>query len=372
MNKIYYIGLAALFMGLSACSSDTDSLEPKTIETPKNSDQEIAFKSTTTRASINNTDGDPNLWSVDGISVTCLAKSTQTTNSGAYEIDWTLRNQEGRRTFVQMENVNANVNDGAVSWNGHYYYPDVSFWYNYTFRGYYPHQATNEMTWTASTVKTNVEFDGTTDVLFGIADSQEQNAYSARYFHNLVNDGIDYTTKLPVMDFKHLFSRLVFYVKKGTTTSESTVPRIQYIRALNMYNQIELTLADLDTPSNDGTFRVIGTANNTFTLKKADGQAFPTMEVPEVATQVGESMLVYPSAAIPTGEEVGFRFEIGLEDPNDPNSTITSEHILLPLGGGEFLAGTSYNIIITIDGLEEITMKASLQPWVDAPSTIEI
>lgn len=372
MNKVYYIGAAALLMGLCACSNDTDTLTPKTIDTPKNSNQEIAFKSTATRASIDNTDGDPSLWSVNGISVTCLAKSKQTTNSGAYDIDWTLRNQEGRRTFVQMENINANVTNGDVSWNGHYYYPDVSFWYNYTFRGYYPHQSTNQMTWTTSSLKTNVEFDGTTDVLFGIADSQEENAYSARYFHNLVNAGVDYTTKLPVMDFKHLFSRLVFYVKKGTTTTESTVPRIQYIRALNMYNKIELTLADLDTPSNDGTYKVTGDAGHNFTLKQADGQAFPTMEVPVEATQVGESMLVYPSALIPAGEDPGFRFEIGLEDPNDPNSTITSEHILLPLGGGEFLAGTSYKIIITIDGLEEITMKATLQPWVDALNTIEI
>lgn len=345
---------------IAGCSNSDEPLAP--LQAPENSSQEISFAPIRmTRAAFDNESGSD--WSTNNISVSCLAKTKQVSSTGAYDIDWTNRTESGRHTFVQMDNIDASVNKGQVSWVNHYYYPDVSFWYNYTFRGYYPRQLNSEVVWGEHSMKVNIPVDGTSDVLYGIADSKDDYAYSARYFHENADKAI--SELLPVLSFTHSLARLTFSMVAGSGATDHL--KVKYIRAIHMYSKVQLTVADLVEPQNEGKVSVMGDNTYYYTLKDEQGDDVGEFVVPKTLTQIGESMLVYPTEAIPVTDEDknGYRFEIGIEDPNDVSKVIASEPILLPKSGKAFEAGVSYNIEITVDGVEEISMRATLKPWQD-------
>lgn len=359
MTKIFSLAVFVVSaLVITGCSTEDEPLVP--LVAPENSAQEITFAPIQiTRSAFTNQSGSD--WSTDNISVSCLAKTKQVSSTGAYDIDWTNRAESGRQTFVQMANVDASVNNGQVSWVNHYYYPDISFWYNYTFRGYYPRQVNDAITWGDNSMKVDIPIDGTADVLYGIADNKDEYAYSARYFH--VNADKELSELLPVLSFTHSLARLTFNLVAGSSVTDNL--KIKYIRAIHMYPKVQLTVADLEEPQNEGKVSVLGNNTSYYTLKDEFGEDVVDFIVPTTLTKIGESMLVYPTESIPVTDEDknGYRFEIGIEDPNDSSKTIVSEPILLPKTGKAFEAGISYNIEITVDGIQEISMKATLKPW---------
>lgn len=353
MNKLFSLATFAFSaLLIIGCSHHVESLAP--LEVPENSAQEIIFSSlqTKTRAAIES----GSEWSTNNVSLSCLAKTKQVSSTRSYSIDWTKRAESGRQFFAQMCNIDASVNKGQFSWNNNYYYPNESFAYNYTFRGYYPRQPNDNITWGANSMKVDIPIDGTHDILYGLADSDESDAYSALYFQKNAHKNMEYI--LPALSFTHSLTRLIFKIKSGSGSTDNL--KIKFIRAIDMYSRIQLTVADLVKSQNEGKVSVMGDNTESYTLKDKFGEDIVDFIVSKTSTQIGESMLVYPTESIPEKDGKGYQFEIGIENSS---TTIISKAILLPETGKEFEAGVFYEIEITVGDMGNISMKPILKPW---------
>ena len=76
---------------------------------------------------------------------------------------------------------------------------------------------------------------------------------------------------------------------------------------------------------------------------------------------VGEDVLLYPEAS--------YTIKIYTEQDKNKNGNTDdegekwSEEFPIALSEGSFVAGSMYDINITVRGLQEITVQASLTPW---------
>ena len=199
---------------MSSCSSDSADDAPS-IDTSKvkveNSDVEIhlSTSSVRTRASVDS--DDDGSFSLDSMGVFCLAKADLNINPVELPINWS-RYVSNDHWSIWMDNVKSNaVKDAtgtSIKWadsTAVYMYPTGN-WHSYDFYAYYPHQPYTDVN--GEVVSATINLDGTQDIIWGRTSSDDQYAYSAKYFRTQ-------GAQSPALSMSHRLMRITFSIVAG-------------------------------------------------------------------------------------------------------------------------------------------------------------
>ncbi len=373
--KNLFMGMAAVAT-FAACSNDNDFAINN--EQENNAPVEIKLSSSAvanvvTRSSV---ESDENgLFEADGIGVFCLAKAKQGVNVNENDIDW----NEGNEFCVWLENeaMNAKFNADTTQTDLQFvdqtslkYYP-IANWYSYDFYGYYPYVETAQVEKTATGRKVSYEIDGLKDIIWGKATSDEQYAYSAKYFR--VPENVD---KTPNMQFQHKLMRITFsYIAgedyEGSNTYKNAQEMgVESISLVNVPTTCELIIADKD---NIEEGKLVADWDNCDTLYLTDPEDAPLGEnywvtFNEEGTPVeqiaGQGFLV-PVPEYEVGEDPNekFVYRVGITLKHKNGQTFYSERFLELRANKQFEAGKSYNVKMTINGPKVIQLTSTLNAW---------
>lgn len=367
-KQLLYAGMAVMAL-MSSCSSD-DSVESVDVSQVKveNSDVEIHLSTSSVRTRASVESDDDGSFAVDSMGVFCLAKADLNVNPVELPINWS-RYVSNDHWSIWMDNVKCNaVKDAsgtAIKWadkDAVYMYPTGN-WHSYDFYAYYPYQQSTDVS--GEVVSTTIALDGTQDVIWGRTESDEQYAYSAKYFRNN-------KAKSPALSMSHRFMRITFSIIAGRDSTGSKEPAktmgVKSLSVVNVPAYAKLIIADRYNPENDGKIEADWNYGLTsYDMKDAGDAAFPELDaekelgywVKEDEQTVGQGFL------LPVPEEGHtFRIHVVLQDKSGRVFDLNGYPIDLALKEGfTFEAGKSYNVRIAINGPEEIKLRASLKGW---------
>lgn len=370
MNKyVYALTVAASVLMLPGCSNeDGMGLEGGNdlpVYVAGDSEVEILLGSKTeSSVTVNKRAALEGNSDIEDLGVFCLAREKQDINEGAYDINWF--DEEENWSGCLMQNVKAVKTGNDVAWadpSKHYYYP-ISQFYRYDFFGYYPYVEGGNISMTDNRVRVTYALDGTTDVIWGRATSDEPHAYSAAYFRQPGNEG-----KYPLLDLKHVLVRLKFQVKPGAqieggdeVASAMEDYAVAKVQVVNVPATGILTVADFSRMDEiDETNCFTGGYELTdYTLRKADGTPMDTTMVGmdmDVETPLGESVMVIPA------REYVIRVHLVNVETGD---VFITEHPLKLTNSSLFQQGYTYTVTITAHEPKEIQLQANLNGWIDA------
>ena len=389
----FMIGAAAVtLLLLSGCSAE-ENINDSDDLTGQLSDVEIQLSardktggvSLSTRAAITSDEE-----TISGIGVFGLARAkNENLNPRPADPIWfalpgqTL--EEQYETGCILYNVESNKVGNDIVWANplaHYYYPLTRF-YAYDFYGYYPYQDESELEETPTSVKTNYHIDGTMDLLWGIAHSDEEYAYSAQYFRR----NSENNAKKPVIELKHLLTRLVFkavpwesYDGSGDYKM-SALMSVNEVQIVDAYTNCSVTIADKSNLDMALTDRITlrNQTKETLYLRDADGSELDPVHLPAVSDltdeiiekgiQVGESMMLYPDS------EYTIRLKLTMDGYYDtekgedvPGEEFTSEIPLILTFNDEnktFEQGKSYTVKIMVSGPRAVELQATVEDWIE-------
>ena len=378
MLKVKHFGAFALGMlMLASCASDdirpADELNESLVYIEGNSSYKIHLRghatATVTRAAIM---GDESTAVLDSMGVFALAREAQGVNEAAYD-DYSWFNDERNWSFCLMDNVKATMNGGNITWDGAYFYP-ITLFYAYDFYGYYPY--TQDVTRYDNSIVAHYTIDGTQDLIWGRATSDEDYAYSAKYYRTYGGSAQD-----PTLDLKHLLTRLTFTIQPGENYegsgdySQAETMKLKSIEICDVYTHLDVLVADRvgleesDWSNADHIARLAlrDEIKDTLFLHKNDTEAIDLTQVPSHEAeplQVGESVMLYPEAS--------YIIKVVLVDENGTEH-VSEIPLTLSNGGQMFARGNSYKVRIIVHGPREISVKGTLTPWneLDGP-TLEL
>lgn len=238
----------------------------------------------------------------------------------------------------------------------------------------------------------DIEIDGSQDIMAGKAElvdgdveklgAQPENYYSAYASRKGVQ---------PNIKFNHLLTRFTFKVKAGSKSAAGNGDNTDPVRvtgiSVNSKNQGHLTVAYTgEKPESlltfDGTYKDAvpfklmerKSDNHNDTLKDLDPTAL-TWNVEEDKADVlpiGEALLVAPGEKAYTltiDLKQNVLKQLGAEKEEMQLQQTSTLKLKNP--DMEFEAGKSYEVTITVYGLEKIEVTATLQPW-DKGDSIDI
>lgn len=238
---------------------------------------------------------------------------------------------------------------------------------------------------TAMTVDFTI--DGSQDLMVGMADNN-----GAGYSCATARAGV-----VPEITMNHLLTRFTFMLKSGSKSANGV--KVKAIRVKSK-TQGAMTVAYngetpteyitwTEDPDNAGEYvyspltlqrkRIEGDADyfaasleagkpSLIAFDETNGVYTMTEDLKPVA--VGDALLVSPG-------DTEYKMEVDLEytveymNPESPDAVSTgTESVTLPLDltlqdASAFLAGSSYNVVVTVYGLEKITANVTLSKWVD-------
>lgn len=373
--KLHYYGMAAAasLMMLSACTHENWEAESAGSEAPVfipgDSEFEISLSSGNgTTVSVNKRSAVNAINQMtEGLGVFCLARGKQNINQAAPDITWF--SDDALSTCTLMKNVKASVadEDGNLSWDGHYFYP-ISQFYAYGLYGYYPYVEDENVTYANNQATVHYTIDGTQDLIWGRASAHDADAsaYSATFFRQSASD-LEY---VPVLQMKHLLTRLEFYVQPGETYTGSGVVFdgaenmvVDSIQVLNAACNVNVLVADLANPNMENAVVTEGAGRADFRLRNADGKLFDAVPVGTSLgqeTKVGESIMLAPAST--------YILRIYLKDTSTNMSYPTEYPLTLTSTdtGAMFQTGMSYKVTILANKPKEITLKANVGEWPQA------
>ena len=254
MNKyLFILGLVGTAL-LSACSSDdlmTD-LSPEeeralVVEASQDSDVPITLGVASSRGVTRGplTGGDFSTEDGKYLGVFCLATGYQ----ASYEDNHPIANKwkdDNTGLLVRMSNVPASVLAGNVIFknseataNQTYYYP-MGNWMKYNFYAYYPWKVTTASSPSISdntVVEVNYEIDGTHDIIWGKTTPPAGDAFSAKYFREIV------PSETPQFNFEHKLVQFRFFVKAADSDVATNV-KITNMYISNAIYKLKLIVAD--------------------------------------------------------------------------------------------------------------------------------
>ena len=275
----------------------------------------------------------------------------------------------------------ATADDGRVQ-----YYPSEG---KFDFVGYRTdgaEQGTPSASADGNSLELPIIIDGSQDVM--VADAAETelgevpydrtfSAYSAR-------KGVD-----PMLTFEHLLTRLQFTIiggnegscsHMGTDGSTEMGVRVQSIKVKSMTNGT-MTVATVGEDGrtgkgsiawNDGVSEYLtlmertGEANENLT---AMNEVVPTWNQGTASgdeMQAGEALLVAPDDDYELTVTLAQNVVVNNAGDVEEKLITLNDHIQLDDGqGSQLLGGHSYNVKVTVYGLEEITIDTKLTPWED-------
>lgn len=223
-----------------------------------------------------------------------------------------------------------------------------------------------------------VTIDGTQDLMVAVPDKSKdiEGNLEVTTTDNLYSAWSSRRGVKPNLVFKHVLTRLTFKAKCGDASAPAQPVKITSIQVTGAISDGTLTVI----PANSGTqgfvagtttanFALMGTNLDPETQKLAKFSGKDITNVnPVDFEQIGASMML-----VPGGE---YTIVITTEQDMNNNNTIetnekgTITKIITYTGG--FVAGTNYNINITVYGLQEIAVNATLTAWNEAGEDIEI
>ena len=184
----------------------------------------------------------------------------------------------------------------------------------------------------------------------------------------------------PNLNFGHRLSRFVFQVKSGSTAGNDvlinsislTSPKKGYLCVIGNEGTPDITIAADDTPEALSLMQ-LGEDGNCTGLTPTSPAQYTDAETPVEPARIGESIMV-----IPGQEEYELTIETSMSNAQTPiePQTYTLTPANVQVAGSDspvtaFEAGKQYNITITIYGLEEVQITATLGKWIEG-GNIEI
>lgn len=205
---------------------------------------------------------------VDGnyLSVFCLAYGKR--NPNVSSIDWTsssinvpmyniaatVKKEYSGKMITDSENNRIAEVVSNILWAGSYYYP-LGGWFKYRFYSYYPRVDENRVTITENTLSADLTLTGYDDVVYGSTRSGESGeAFCAAYFY-------EHSGETPSLVLNHALARVRFKAYAGESYTGNTTAsqiRVTGITVYQVPTDYRLTIADLETPSNEGRLTRIG------------------------------------------------------------------------------------------------------------------
>lgn len=379
MKKSLFLAMAAVAL-LAGCSKDDGGIISNGGNENEGGDNEntpvqiqlgtdlVTSNTTQTRTAITQ-------WNNTTVGILGLAKNP--TGIGS----WDISTQNATCALPNVEGTIASGNtQAAIAFTGGPYYYPLDNSINYSFYGYHPYVATaetgNTIAATNDVVTVNYNnFNGSQDILWGCvkATSKQGTAdtgttydgFNARYFRKT-----DAKNTTPDITFNHQLVQLKFYIIKGE--EDVTDLHVSSIKVINMPSAVTMTVADKNTEANEGKIAITA-GTNEYMLSIGNGtNPAAAIDVATATTaQLMGDCIMLPAEAAVDGK---FKAKVQLTLPN--SNTMESEITIAPPTTGvtpAFTAGYSYNINLTINGLKEIEVTATLAEWKDGGSSdIEI
>lgn len=418
MKKMLFFAMAAAGM-LTACSSD-DTLDATSQVLPELSQEKIqlgvASSSAVVRGSgtIGSMEDATNEWAGQEFWVYMLNKGTMKVAKYA--------DPEGTESDVynnmQFTAPSSTASGLASTTNGEICYYPVSG--NYDFWGYVVDDAAGQrgqqptvkmLDATGQTTTdeneavkrvVDINIDGTQDIMAGKAEP------TADDIRNLGTRSGDYFSAYaarksvqPNIKFNHLLTRFTFKVKAGNKATagngqNTEAMTVQSIRLASL-TQGHLTIAHTEDMAvtdllkfdgtaatvdeygvatlNDATNLVVkqraagSTANDPLVGIDPDDPVILTWDDAEnkgVEHQIGEALLVAPGETVyPLTIDLQQKVQTNTGGSTTTPKPLQFKHNLTMGNGMKFEAGKSYEIVITVYGLEKIDVTATLVPWQD-------
>lgn len=274
---------------------------------------------------------------------------------------------------IVLDNVVGTIAEAeAVTLKGAPYYYPADNNVHYTFYGYYPHQA-GTLEGRSTTVTKTFAINGTQDIMWGkasvdepvtgTADDGPYDGYNAQFFRKT-------TGQKATINFEHKLTQLNFKIKQAAGFTPGQGLKINEI-AIETYPSLDLTIAD-KTDATTGT--IAPTPENPLeyiTVKKNDTEVADAMAMDDIVDTengdlFGTSMMVYAEPDNQKSYKIRITLQLGEQAPVPSEVTFNLE------SGKDFVAGTSYNVNISVNSMMEVTVNATLTEWVTADEDADI
>lgn len=298
------------------------------------------------------------------------------TEVGIYGLAKDAAFDEGWQTTdnsIVLDNVVGTIAEAeAVTLTGAPYYYPADNNVHYTFYGYYPHQA-GTLEGQSTTVTKTFAINGTQDIMWGkasvdepvtgTADDGPYDGYNAQFFRKT-------TGQKATIKFEHKLTQLNFKIKQAAGFTPGQGLKINEI-AIETYPSLDLTIAD-KTDATTGT--IAPTPENPLeyiTVKKNETEVADAMAMDDIVDNengdlFGTSMMVYAAPGDQKSYRIRITLQLGEQAPVPSEVTFNLE------SGKDFVAGTSYNVNISVNSMMEVTVNATLTEWVTADEDADI
>lgn len=174
----------------------------------------------------------------------------------------------------------------------------------------------------------------------------------------------------PNLVFKHVLTRLTFKAKCGDDPAPTQHVKITSIQVTKAISDGTLTIIPVGG-GNQGFAPGTKTADFALMAPASDPDTSKELETfsGKDITNTGDGADAFQQIGVPMMLVPGEKYTIVINtEQNNEKGTITKE---VTFAGG-FVAGTNYNINITVYGLQEIAVNATLTAWNEAGEDIEI
>lgn len=404
MKKYFLLAAAAATVLAVSCNKEKN--QPTTDPTPQiedNTPQPIRFgtniaevKAPITKAAIENTG-----W---GAGQTLYVYGFRLDNNGAPTISdaGVYINKVGADAPATFTNNGVrkaiNVYEDATNHYPYYYESGES----YSFFGYYVGSATANPAIDEGKVTAAVEIDGTNDIMLATTDKFDDYLYASAQPGANITVSIDEVYNevsarqgvVPDLKFKHQLARFKFETKYGGNGNydDINIVKLQMMSpkagtlTIASANEDDLgfvTTGQWGTPTNVAADAYGFTADNSFTLKNAAGDADATGNPGNgVFAPFGESIMTFPQGLDVNNNDASPKYHLLLTLTQagryQPGSTTNLQQFTVPMdidfskvvdaNGAPIInkyaeAGKMYVIRLVIYGAEQIDMTVSLEDW---------
>lgn len=215
----------------------------------------------------------------------------------------------------------------------------------------------------------SVEIDGTQDLMVAVPDKSKdiEGNLEVTTTDNLYSAWSSRRGVKPNLVFKHVLTRLTFKAKCGDDPAPTQPVKITSIQVTGAISDGTLTIIPVGG-GNQGFAPGTTTANFALMAPASDPGKSKELEtfLGKEITNTGDA---FDQIGVPMMLVPGEKYTIVINtEQNNEKGTITKE---VTFAGG-FVAGTNYNINITVYGLQEIAVNATLTAWNEAGEDIEI
>lgn len=229
----------------------------------------------------------------------------------------------------------------------------------------------------------SVEIDGTQDLMVAVPDKSKdiEGNLEVTTTDNLYSAWSSRRGVVPNLVFKHVLTRLTFQAKCGNATAYETGKEVYItsVQVKSVKNKGTLTIIPTDGNQQGFTASTVDTDVIDFSLMKAPSapdtskelETFKKVEIEGTKdddfAQIGVPMMLVPG----TEYEIVISTEQDADGSGDIDANEKGSITQIITVADGFVAGKNYNVNITVYGLEEISIDATLTAW-EAGEDIDI